>query len=388
MTDEAANPVNVVGKYVDGLEVSVSGTPRWPLFEELRAEKSGLRASPHGYREFGSVSGVPGGPLMLTTEGGSKNQFVLHNGAIRRLEVTSRGSLPNVMIQFRASALYEHDLEETEEVVDALAGRFVVPGYEVKIGRFDAALDFQSVRWRWPGMEDIVCRARKYDVHYEGGKAITGMTFGRYRGPMQVVIYDKSLEAKKRRKGWIEEAWSESESYDERLPVIRTELRFGRGILRDFGVSSVADLRSLRGDLIRYAVGGERPWFRVASTDSRGRGQDRRGSAPWWREVSGNSIEGLPQTGRVRRRGATSVPDLRRARSTMITSAVQTAAWEKVLGRHASDSPAGYLGPVAMEGLPGWLGANGVDSWDQAVSLRATRIAVGREDVVESMSAS
>jgi hypothetical protein len=72
----------------------------------------------------------------------------------------------------------------------------------------------------------------------------------------------------------------------------------------------------------------------------------------------------------------------------MITSAVQTAAWEKVLGRHASDSPAGYLGPVAMEGLPGWLGANGVDSWDQAVSLRATRIAVGREDVVESMSAS
>ncbi len=387
MTDEAAATINVVGNYVDGLEVSVSGTPRWTVFEELRATKSALRASPQGLREIGFSPDVPGGPLMLASDGGSKYQFVLRNGAIKRLEVTSRGAVPKVMVQFRASALYEHDLEGAEGIVDALVDPFVQPGYEIKVGRFDAALDFQCVRWRWPEVEDIVCRARKYHVHYDG-KGITGMAFGRYRGPMQVVIYDKSLEAKMHRKEWIEGVWVESESYDERLPVFRTELRFGRGVLRDFGVNSVADLRSLRGDLMRYAVGGERPWFRVASTDPRGRGQDRRGSAPWWREVRGNSIEGLPQTGRVRRRGATSVPDLKRARSTMITSAVQTAAWEKVLGRHASDSPAGYLGPVAMEGLPGWLGANGVDSWDQAVSLRATRIAVGREDVVESMSAS
>jgi hypothetical protein len=265
------------------------------------------------------------------------------------------------------------DLDEMEGIVDALADRFVQPGYEVMVSRFDVALDFQCAHWRWPDIDDIACRARKLDVYYEG-KTITSMTFGKGRGPLQVVIYDKSRQLGLGHSEWIKGVWTTQESYDEWLPVVRTEMRFGRAILRDFGVGNIASLRSRETDLIHYAVGSEKPWFRVASADTRGWRQDRRGAASWWRVVSQNLLEGSPLTGRIRRRDASSTPDLRRSRSTMITNAVQTAAWEKVSGEHAADSPGQYLGPLVRKELPEWLKAKGFTTWDRAVDFEAKKI--------------
>lgn len=371
MTDGTAT-ISVIGKYVDGLEVSVFGEPRWSVFEILRQEKSNLRASPQGLGVFDTISRVPGGPLLLTTKGGSTYQFVLLNAAISRLEVTSRGALPKVMMQFRAAALYEYDLEEMGGIVEAIAFYFLKPGFEAKVSSLDLAFDFQCAEWRWPDVDDVVCRARKHAVHYEG--TMTGMTFGKGHAPLQVVIYDKSEEIRVHHKEeWMEGVWAAKESFRDWLPVIRTELRFSRNLLKDFDIETISDLRSGMGDLIHYAVGGERPWFRVASPETRRHGQDRRDAASWWENVSRGFLEDLTLTGRIRERAASSIADPKRARSTLLTYAVQTAAWEKVLGHRPADSPEEYLGPLPLEHLPDWLAMRGFGSWGEAVDSYVQR---------------
>jgi hypothetical protein len=241
---------------------------------------------------------------MLTIRGGSRHQFILHNGAIKHLEVTSRGHLPNVMIQFRAKTLYEHDLVEVNAIVERIADHFLEPGFKVKVSSFDLALDFQYEEWMWPETEDSVCRARKDRIEREGG-AIASMTFGKRHASLQIQIYDKSREVKVHHKEeWMEGVWVTKKAYDNRWPVIRVELRFARDLLKDFDIETITDLQARVGDLVRYAVGDKKPWFRVAASNSRHRKADRREAAPWWEELRRAFLEGLLETGRTRQRSA------------------------------------------------------------------------------------
>jgi hypothetical protein len=371
-----ASSISVLSKHVDGLEVSVFGEPIRSVYQELRSEKRTLGASPRGLREFGSVSGVPGGPMMLTTDGGGSYQFVLRNGAISRLEVTSRGNLPNVMIQFGAEVLQERSLEEVDAVVEALAGRFLEPGFRTKVSSFHLALDFQCADWQWPEFDDIVCRSRKESASREN-KVASGITFGKKRAPLQVQIYDKSLDIRIHRRGkWMENVWAQKETYHKRLPVIRVELRFARGLLREFGVETIADLRSGLGDLINHAVGGTTPWFRVCSVGTRGHRPNRRPVDPLWQEIAQALIEGMPETGRVRARSPSASPDLRRDCRTHITYAVRTAAWTRVSGQQTVKPPEQVLEPVALRHLPAWLEARDFASWDEAVDFEVKKLVV------------
>ncbi len=388
MTGKANGALSVLGRYVDGLHVSVFGEPCSSVFEDLRSEKGLLRASPRGLREFRCISGVPGGPLMLTTEGGSRYQFVLRNGAVSRLEVTSRGHLPKVMIQFRANILHDHDLKEVDAVVERIAGFFLEPGFEAKVSRFDLAVDFQAQGWEMPERKDIITRLEGR-AHDEGPARLTGRTFGSKKGPLQVEIYDKTARiAKHPKEGWVRQEWAAREAYDEWLPVFRVEVRFFRNVLRQFkredavtgrltGVDSVSDLNSGVGDLVRHVLGdadanGAR--FLVASPDTRKRRSDRRRAAPWWEEIVRAFVENLPGTGRVRRRSASSGPDLKRARSTALTALVQTAAWERARGPRLLPSPEKYLGPALLQHLPAWLEAKGFGSWGEAVDFEVKKL--------------
>ena len=357
----------VLCRYVDGLELSIYGEPRSQVFEKFRAEKGALRASPRGLKRFGSISGVPGGDLMLSTEGGSRYQFVLYNGAVSRLEATSRGVLPNVMVRFRAKTLYENNFEETNAIAEAIATFFLRPGFEVKVRRFDLAVDFQCEGWVWPAIEDVDTRAKKREVYYEGG-AITGMTFSKRRGPLQIVIYDKRREVDVHdKKEWMEGVWATSGAYNEQLPVIRLELRFSRALLKDFGIETVIDLRNHVGDVVWYAVGGQKPWFRVASPG-------RPETAPWWHHIRNACLQDLPRSGRIRVRSDSLGGDPKRARSNLATYAVQSAAWDKVQGRNPAPSLQQYLGSVSMHYLPGGPKDDVFEYFEQAVDSMASKL--------------
>jgi hypothetical protein len=372
----------VLGKYAGGLHVSVKGNPRWPVFEDLRAKKRALRASGRGVQEFGSVPGVPGGPFMLTTDGGAKYQFQMHNGAIKYLEVTRRGSLPEVIVQFRAQTLYVHNLDEVETIVDAIANHFVEPGYKSHVSRFDIALDFQCEDWTMPEWRDIDCSA-EWDSH---GKPTspTSMTLGSDDGSLQVQIYDKSREIKGKARGkkeWIEDVWMNNKAYDNRLPVIRVELRFFRRFLKEFqckdpetgrlrGIDTLGDLRPSIGDLVRHVVvgrDGKRPWVSVASPDSRDRNTKCRAPAPWWSDISQAFPEGMPDTGRIRLRSASSSPSYKHTRSMSAAWIVKHAAQARLRGLYPGGSLESFMETVLLPETNKWIDEKGFGSWEEVV---------------------
>lgn len=385
MIDGLADGITVVGKYVDGLHISLYGAPRQAVLETLRTERKASIDS-----EFGIIPGVPGGPLVLKPRGRGKYPFVVENDALD-MSLTDAGRLPGTMprakIRVRARALYTYGLGQVESIVEALAGCFVQPGFGVRVSRYDVAVDFQCPGWKMPDRKDIITglHGKTYD---EGPERITGRTFGDVNGTFQVVIYDKTREIKKHHKeALMTGIWAAREAYDDQLPVIRIEFRFFRKALRELkvedpltgqlhSIDTLSDLRSSEGDLIRYVVGGDgkRRCFRVASPETRHRRPDRRSAAPWWQEISRSFLEDKRETGRIRRRSPSSNPDHKRAVRELVTYAVKSAALTRLLGLHPVSSSSDFLGPVPLQYLPEWLAAKGFRSFEEAVDREAKKV--------------
>jgi hypothetical protein len=375
--------VNILGKYYDGLEVSVSGRPRMPVLKRLREEKRALRASSHRLRDVGPVPGVSGEPLMLTRKGEGYH-FILQTAAIKRLELAGWRKSSQVMIQFRAKPLHEIPLEEVKVLVDKIASYFLEGAFKVLVGRFDVAVDVQFPGGKMPERKDIITRLRghAFDVSPE---LITGMKFGSDKGPLQIELYNKSREIKVHRENaWIKAHWTTSASYDEGLDVHRVEIRFFREFLQEFtredpltgevrGIDTISDVISSSGDLLGYVLGGDGgkgSKFRIASPDSRHLKPDLRRSSPQWEVIRKAFLEDTLRAGRVRTRAPSSIPDLKTARSTAMTYLVQAAAWECVLHGHPPKPAEEYLGPSLLQELPQWLKRKGHGSWEQAVNLQ------------------
>jgi hypothetical protein len=387
-TAEITTMVNIVGKYVDGLEVSVSGRFRTPVFEWLKAEKRALRASAHNCRDIGPVPGVLRSPLMLTGKGGGSYYFILEHAAIERLVLTTWERTPEIVIRFRTKTLHEHDLREIEAFVDKVAAYFLEDDFKVLVSRFDVAVDVQLPGGKMPARQDIITRlkGRTFD---ESPERITGMKFGSDKGPLQIELYNKTRELKvHRNKGWIKADWATSETYDEGLDVQRIEFRFFREFLHQFkredpmtgqvcGIDSISDLISSTEDLFRYVLGrdgGKGSQFRIASPDSRGLKRYRRRSSPWWEKICRELLKDTLQAGRIRTHTPSSSPSLESALSTAVTWMVLAAAWECVLHDHPPKPAEEYLGPSLLPILPKRLKRDGHGSWEEAVAFKANRL--------------
>jgi hypothetical protein len=66
--------VSIVGQYVDGLQINIYGVPRQDAFNMLKAEKK-----PGTVSDLGVLSGVPGGPLKLRSNGRGRFPYVVEN---------------------------------------------------------------------------------------------------------------------------------------------------------------------------------------------------------------------------------------------------------------------------------------------------------------------
>ena len=364
--------VIVLGKFVDALRASVGGLLDAELVGVLTGKRRDLDESGEGRARIGPVPGLPGGDFFLLPRSRGKYQFVLENEAVY-LEATTRPNLPALIVQFRSRVLYEHDLESLETIVDDIAGFFLLPGYSCKVSRFDLALDFQADGWELPDIEDGVTRARKKSLDEHKGTTPVCMTLGRRNGTLQVQIYNKTEELKESKKKWMHQIYRENDRYDASLPVWRVELRFFGKLLREMDVSTVADLSSGLGDLVRVVVGSEgvKPWVQITDPDHRDHRRDRRPAAPWWEEVSASLVEGMPTTGRVRVRGSRN-PSREHTLKMVLAYSKKLAAWEKTGGLDFGDSVDGFLDRLKaylLEDL------NSKDlSWSEAVDLAASKL--------------
>jgi len=244
----------VLGKYVDGLRVSIQGRLKDEIIGALGAAKEeALRRSRDGRAGDFAVPGLPVGPLRISPTARNKYEFILRNGAVY-LEVTSWANLPALIIQPMACVFYQHDLGEVEAMVDDIAAFFLEPGFEILVSSFHLAVDFQGEEFELPDARDVITRARKRKVEGDGPEPNT-MTFGRRNGALQVQIYDKTEELGKSGKGWMRDVWREGGRYTEGFAVWRVEYRFSRKKLRELGINTIADLRVGMGDLVQAVVG-------------------------------------------------------------------------------------------------------------------------------------
>ncbi len=58
----------------------------------------------------------------------------------------------------------------------------------------------------------------------------------------------------------------------------------------------------------------------------------------------------------------------------LVTSALQTAAWERLQGSHHTSSPEEYLGTVPLQYLSTWLEAKGLGSFKEAVDFEVKKL--------------
>jgi hypothetical protein len=384
---DQTSDVTILGKYVDALGVSVRGESRESIIDDLAYLKEISRSYPHEpHPMVGPLPGVPGGALELKPYNHGKYPLVMENDSVY-VGLTEAPSLPKARIQFRSRALYEHDLGTLETIVDRMASAFLEPGFGVLVRRFDLAVDLQCEGWTMPEMGDVISRARKRTVEYDG-TTVTGMTLGKKGkgATLQAQIYDKGREIEASGKGWMKGVWSLNEAYREDLPVVRIEFRFFRDVLRELklvepttgarrGIDTIADLASSMGDLACHVVGGEgkRPWLRVASEGTRGKPQDRRPAAPWWRRLSEALLEGMPETGRVRLPGGPSA-DFERAAKMWGAYTIKLAVLAGSEGLCDVHDLEDIQGWAAREIFPQVLEAKGFDSFEQAVAAEEAKL--------------
>ncbi len=308
MTNDGSSIV-VLGKYCDALYVSVLGRLKPGVAEDLHDAKRSLTGCDGMEETILVTPELPGGPFRLRPHGRGRYGFVLDNAVLRRLEITEATNLPALLLQFDTRALYENDLEGLGAMVEDVAGSFLTPDFEVRVNRFDLAVDFQSEGWALPDRTDVVTRARKWALDGDSLKPNCA-TFGRRNETVQVQIYNKTEKLGKGGNAWMEEVWRDGGEY-EGGDVWRVECRFFRKMLRGYGVDTVPDLRLGLGTLVRAVVGGAgvKPWLRVASANTRDRRSELRPAAPWWEEICQALLDGEPETGLPGDRGMKK-PDL------------------------------------------------------------------------------
>lgn len=124
-------------------------------------------------------------------------------------------------------------------------------GFHVQ--RIDIAADFQGVHVA-QFADTSAClkrahRAEKYVdesqiVAYEHYDVVSGIMFGRGNSRVQVEIYDKLLQARKKGLTWVETRLRER-GWDGESPVMRVEVRLRARALDDFPEMSLRDVESL-----------------------------------------------------------------------------------------------------------------------------------------------
>jgi hypothetical protein len=165
------NMLAVLGKHIDALYLSVSFDFPDHLRKLLGVLKESAKESADDMAEVTDyIPGVPGGAWYIRPYGNGKYQYVLENAAFW-IAFSTWANMPALQLQFKAVTLYEYESEVYGEMVDRLVRFFVGAevSYKAKVSRCDLAVDFQDDYFELPDMRDVVTRARKRTVHYEGG---------------------------------------------------------------------------------------------------------------------------------------------------------------------------------------------------------------------------
>lgn len=334
--------VNVLGKYLDALYLSISFEFPDHLKKLLTVEKEAARDSADDLRLFTEyIAGIPGGAWYIRPTGSGKYQYVLENASLW-IAFSTWANMPALQIQFKAETLYEYEADALGTIVDTLVRFFIGPelAYTEKVSRCDVAVDFQSEDFELPEMEDVVTRARHRAVYYRNSTPNT-LTLGKRNQALQAQIYCKSEELQTSEKAWMYHVWEQSEGFRSDWLVWRAELRMFREGLHQFDISTLDELLASLGDLADYAVGGAGSWVRVVDEASRGHRASRRPNALWWDRVVDAFRSDSLRSGR-KRKGYDPLPSYTRCVELAGSLMARAASLARLGGYSASLSPESF----------------------------------------------
>lgn len=184
----------------------------------------GLPFTVHGH---GTGSGYP---FLLTSE-----DFRVECGEF---------NTPSFFVTFRSQALWRESAPLLHEKLLGWARTCgLVPVKPEGLSRVDFTFDYHVPRVDFAA-EAFVTLAEKDSLHRQHGEVQT-FTFG--RGDIVLRVYNKVAEVQQQsEKVWFFTLWEQT------ADVWRIEWQVRKAVLRQFGITTFADLQKVQGDLLRY----------------------------------------------------------------------------------------------------------------------------------------
>jgi hypothetical protein len=194
---------------------------------------------------------------------------------------------PSCHVQFSSQSLWQCGLDDLIRRFDSWCDSVnLTSDLPEVVSRADWAFDYHLPIVDFTA-DDFVSRLRKDSIHRENGSA---QTFTRGRGAVVFRIYDKVAEIEEQsQKFWFFELWGRRDG------VWRVEMQVRRERLREGGIDTIADLRSLQNDLLRELCSNHTTLRRPGSDTNKARWALH----PLW-EALLEHIDALPQSGLIR----------------------------------------------------------------------------------------
>jgi hypothetical protein len=236
---------------IDAVYLSGRADPSAELLQRLELAKQAAQELDEPVEfELGDVL------FQLSPFGWGKYTYSLEH-AWGRLGIRKKGRLPELRVQARAEALHGASPASVVEFFEWLAADGIGE-VEWSVNRIDLYGDFQG----WALTPEIgrrfVARPKQL-VTYMDGDVCTGFQFGNRKSKgFFGRLYDKTADMARNNSDWMKDSWSDD--YNPALPVYRMEFEIKREAIRQFQVSTPADVLAAVADMWRYCT---HDWLRL-----------------------------------------------------------------------------------------------------------------------------
>jgi hypothetical protein len=187
--------------------------------------------------------------LTVAPHGWGKYRYLCDYPGVR-IGITTSRHLPTVRLQPRSEYLHGAGPEQVVADVGELITH-LVDGAVFSVNRVDLYADWQHWILTAADREHFVGQADMARTYVQGLE-LSGFDFGtRASHSMVGRIYDKTLDIRRTGSTWWHRVWGDR--YQPGSPVHRVEFEFSRAVLREFGLSTPAEVLAARADLWAYA---------------------------------------------------------------------------------------------------------------------------------------
>ncbi len=196
------------------------------------------------------------------------------------------GSRPNVMIEFRAEALWRLGPQEVIKIALGILKKNGGRVDKAKLSRVDLCVDFLLPEkiWSYELLTYSVTRAADATLHFHHMK-LTGITIG--KGYISARLYDKPREIQKlSKKMWMYDIWKIYE-IPAGKKIIRIEFELRREVLKELGLKEPNDLLQKSAEAWAYCT---KDWLKFQ--DRPGLHHTQRSTFKWYEEIQ-NGFKGI-----------------------------------------------------------------------------------------------